>query len=240
MDVKKVPPDTIKVFARSIHDEATQYGFGQLDLVRLINELMDLATIEDANRQDRISAESFDRGEMKVDSLPLRSSRLEIRLAEASTDLPLLNEWMRDDYGKHFLLSCLTAQEIDIEHLLSHPANQIGIVSQDGVPIGAVAYLDIDKQQRRAELRKLIGVKTARGQGFAEEATRLWVKYGRDQLGLEKIYVSTLQTHLRNIQLNESIGFRVEGLLRNEVSISGRRFDVLRMGLDFAGQGASQ
>jgi RimJ/RimL family protein N-acetyltransferase len=51
-------------------------------------------------------------------------------------------------------------------------------------------------------------------------------------LRLEKVYVSTLQTQLSNIRLNESVGFRVEGLLRGEVRIDGERHDVLRMGLD--------
>jgi len=66
--------------------------------------------------------------------------------------------------------------------------------------------------------------------GLAEEATRLWIAYGIDALRLEKINVSTLQTHINNIKLNEKIGFQVEGLLRDEVLIDGTRHDVLRMG----------
>jgi RimJ/RimL family protein N-acetyltransferase len=116
--------------------------------------------------------------------------------------------------------------------LLDNPANVIGIVTlADDAPIGSVAFLDLDSMQRRAELRKLIGVSNARGQGFAEEATTLWIKYGCERLDLEKFYVSTLQTHLRNIRLNESIGFRVEGVLQEEVRIGNNRHDVLRMGL---------
>ena len=34
-----------------------------------------------------------------------------------------------------------------------------------------------------------------------------------------------------NIRLNEDLGFRVEGVLRNEVLIDGTYHDVLRMGL---------
>ncbi len=94
-----------------------------------------------------------------------------------------------------------------------------------------MAFLDVDQIQQRAELRKLIAVPAERGKGYAEEATRLWLKYGFQQLGLEKIYVSTLQTHIRNIQLNEAIGFRVEGVLYNEVRIGDHRHDVLRMGM---------
>lgn len=38
-------------------------------------------------------------------------------------------------------------------------------------------------------------------------------------------------TNVGNIKINEEIGFRVEGVLRNEVFIDGRYHDVLRMGL---------
>jgi len=55
--------------------------------------------------------------------------------------------------------------------------------------------------------------------------------YGFQGLGLKKIFASTLQTHAANMKLNEKIGFQVEGLLRNEVLIGGRRHDVLRMGM---------
>lgn len=141
---------------------------------------------------------------------------------------------MADQYGRHFLLSCATAQPMDLIALFENPQNEVGIILlADGEPIGSVAFLDIDNVQKRAELRKVIGVSEARGIGYAEEATRLWIQYGGQQLGLEKFYVSTLQTHLRNIQLNESIGFKVEGLLQREVLISGERHDVLRMGLSF-------
>ena len=144
----------------------------------------------------------------------------------------MLERWMQDNYGRHFLLCCATAQSMRVPALLENPLNEIGIVMlNDGSPIGAVAFLDLDLEQRRAELRKLIGESDARGKGLAEEATMLWIKYGCEVLGLEKFYVSTLQTHLRNIQLNESIGFSVEGILQNDVLVGDQRHDVLRMGL---------
>ena len=128
-------------------------------------------------------------------------------------------------------MTAATAQFSDLRLLLKDPDSRLGIVCEQGVPIGAVAFLSIDPVQRRAELRKLIGQKSARGKGYAEEATHLWIRYGAQQLGLEKIYVSTLQTHIRNVQLNERIGFKMEGLLRREVTIDGKRYDILRMGL---------
>lgn len=231
----KVPHDTIQAYSRTVFQEAVQYGFSQLDIIRLINELMDLSADRGKNHASQENESKFpalDADKLVVDTFPLRSPRTRIRLADAATDLPLLQDWMQDSYGKHFLLSCATAQKMDVGSLLESPRNRIGIVTAlEDVPIGAVAFLDIDEQQRRAELRKLIGVPDARGKGFAEEATSLWIMYGCEQLGLQKFYVSTLQTHLRNIRLNESIGFRVEGVLYDEVFINESRHDVLRMGL---------
>ncbi len=108
---------------------------------------------------------------------------------------------------------------------------RFAIVSLDDVPIGALAYLNLDRQQGKAELRKLIGDKRARGQGYAKTATQYWIEYGISTLGLRKIYVNTLDNNLSNIKLNEMLGFRVEGLLRDEVLIDGKYKDLLRMSL---------
>lgn len=227
-----IPKQTIQTFARTICAEAKKYGFEQIDMVRLINEMMDVSSAQTYSpREARAEPNPVDGG-WQVREFPLASDRLRIRRADADEDKILLENWMADHYGRHFLLSSATAQSMDLDALLSHARNDVGIVlGNDDEPIGAVAFLDIDQQQKRAELRKLIGAPAARGQGFAEEATRLWIHYGGKVLGLQKFFVSTLQTHLRNVQLNESIGFRVEGLLQREVLIAGERHDVLRMGL---------
>jgi len=192
---------------------------------------MDLAVDSDGPTRAVEATVFKDFGPYRTASFPLESQRLTIRLAKVAEDLPMLNRWLQDEYGRHFLLSCASAQRTDIESLLSNERNVVGMVHVGGKCIGAVAYLDVDRAQRRAELRKLIGDPESRGKGYAEEATRLWIFYGARQLELDKIYVSTLQTHLRNIRLNESIGFRVEGVLHKEVRIGEERYDVLRMGL---------
>lgn len=233
----KVPNETIRAFARTICSEAKNYGFRQIDLVRLINAIIDASAegnFDDSHEAATDVGATAGRPPIYLNSFPLRSERLCIRRADATSDESLLSSWIDDKYGRHFLLSSATAQTLDIATLLRNPKNEVGIIiDPDDRPIGAVAYLDIDETQRRAELRKLIGEPSARGKGFAEEATRLWIEYGGRKLGLQKIYVSTLQTHIRNVQLNESIGFRVEGVLQRELLIGDERHDVLRMGLCF-------
>jgi RimJ/RimL family protein N-acetyltransferase len=229
---EEIPRATIDTLARTIFKEASSYGFRQVDVIRLINSLMDLCT---ADRTEPASSQSASiQAGIGADSaadFPLQGDRICVRQFDPSTDVELLERWLPDKHGRYFLLSCSTAQPITIEALTSGVGNHLGIITlRDGRPIGAVAYLDHSRQQKRAELRKLIGELDARGQGLAEEAARLWVDYGVRGLGLQKIYLSTLQTQIANIKLNENLGFRVEGLLRNEVLIDGTRHDVLRMG----------
>ena len=228
-----IPVPTIQAFSRTIFKEASQYGVGQLDVIRLINELMDLCSGESTPQDCESTNEGFRprTTEEEFTGLPVVGSRISLR-AYQDEDRHLIESWLPDRYGRYFVLSCATAQEITIESLTSTPGNHLGMIClEDGSAIGAMAYLDHSRQQERAELRKLIGDPDCRGKGLAEEATRLWVSYGIHGLGLKKIYVSTLQTQIANIRLNESIGFQVEGLLKNEVLIDGQRRDVLRMGL---------
>ncbi len=77
----------------------------------------------------------------------------------------------------------------------------------------------------------MIGVTKERGKGYGNEATKAWIEYGLFTLNLEKIYLTTINTDIKNIRINEALGFRVEGLLRNELMIDGEYHDVLQMSL---------
>lgn len=228
----QVPLATIQTLARSVFKEASEYGFGQLDIIRLVNELMDCCTDQGAGAAqtgDPHTSPNFLAGKMTY--LPLTSDRLIIRAFAAESDTAILDTWLSDKYGRYFVLSSTAAHSVSIEELVNGDRNYLGIITTlENRPIGALAYLDYDIDQKRAELRKLIGDPEFRGMGLAEEATRMWIAHGISALNLEKIYVSTLQTHISNIKLNEKIGFQVEGLLRDDVLIDGTRHDVLRMG----------
>ena len=129
-------------------------------------------------------------------------------------------------------MSRSTARKTTLNNLINTVSNVFGVVTlPDNTPIGLVAFLDYDTLQRKTELRKLIGDPKMRGKGFAKEATKLWIQYGITKLGLKKIYLNTLDTNIRNIKLNEELGFEIEGILRNEVFFDDKSHDVLRMGL---------
>jgi RimJ/RimL family protein N-acetyltransferase len=214
------------------------YGFTQIDYVRFVNMLLDLS-MESSERESNIQDEEAragldyeDESGQHFNQLPIEGKRIRIRKLDPVKDVAILKEWLRDKSGRLFLLSRITAQTINIDRIINDDWNVFGIVTTlEDIPIGCVAYLGYNSDQKKAELRKLIGEPSMRGKGYAKEASQLWIKYGLDGLNLKKIHLSTLHTDIRNIRLNESLGFKVEGILRNEICVDGVYRDVLRMSL---------
>ncbi|PZD73043.1 Spermidine N(1)-acetyltransferase [Acaryochloris thomasi RCC1774] len=228
-----IPDITLEALCRTFFKEVTTYGFQQLDYIRFVNLLLDLAMQNDRGSASVSHTPSTANLDFPVSSgLPIEGPRVDLRAFNPATDLDLLEGWLNDDDGRYFLLSRTTSPDLDIEDVINQKSNLVGTISlKDGQAIGSVIFLDYDAMRHKAELRKLIGIKSMRGMGYAREATELWLSYGLNSLGLKKIYLNTLDTNLRNLRLNEQLGFKIEGILRNEVYFDERYHDVLRMGL---------
>jgi RimJ/RimL family protein N-acetyltransferase len=221
---------TIEASARSFYKQGVGYGFGLSDFVRFTNVLLGIAMApqDDMPPSSRVAPDGKRR---QYHELPLAGRRVVVRRYGEPGDQELLQSWVHDEEGRFFLLSTASGRVRDVDDLVKGDHNLLGMVVFEGRPVGCVAYLDHDPDQHRAELRKLIGEASVRGRGLGREASKLWVGYGIGALRLRKIYLNTLVTHIRNIAINEEIGFRVEGILRNEVVVDGKHRDVLRMGL---------
>jgi RimJ/RimL family protein N-acetyltransferase len=96
--------------------------------------------------------------------------------------------------------------------------------------IGNCGFVAIDRDNGTATFGILIGEADCRRQGLGEEATRTLCRYGFEEMRLHKI---RLDVHEGNpaIRTYERVGFRREGLLREEDFRRGGRIDVIRMGL---------
>jgi RimJ/RimL family protein N-acetyltransferase len=231
---REIPDLAIETLARGFCHEAEGYGFTQLEYVKFVNAVLNRsmhaaprATGQAVQRPSVAAAET-----PLADRLPLQAERVVIRAFDAAVDLPLFDDWLTDERGRDFLLSRVTAKQADLRDLVREASNTFGIITlHDSRPIGAMAFLDRDPVQRKAEMRKLIGDPAQRGKGLAKEASALWIRFGKEGIGLKKISVSTFHTSVRNVRLNQELGFRVEGILRNEVLLDGAYHDVLRMGL---------
>lgn len=233
----RIPDLTLETLSRTFYTEATKYGFTHVDYVRYVNLLLDMAmqgrgTPAGKGNKDSVSEPAEQAKSGGPIELPLRGDGVVVRRFDAENDLPLFDQWLSDRSGRYFLLSRITTERQDIREIAATDTSVLGIITlPDSTPIGSVAFLDHDLVHRKAELRKMIGDPKYRRKGFATRASALWIQYGLQTLGLKKIYLNTLHANIGNLKLNESLGFKIEGILRNEVFIDGAHRDVLRMGL---------
>lgn len=237
-DGGRIPDLTLETLSRTFYKEATKYGFTHVDYVRYVNLLLDMAMQgrskaaepgDDVGSSVTLAQDAASSGELE---LPLHGEGIVVRKFDAEEDLPLFDRWLSELSGRYFLLSRITTERQDIREVAASDSSVLGIITlPDSTPIGSVAFLDHDLVHRKAELRKMIGDPEHRRKGFATKASALWINYGIRTLGLKKIYVNTLNANVGNIKLNEELGFKIEGILRNEVFIDGSYRDVLRMSL---------
>ncbi len=227
-----VANETIEAIARRFFKETVEFRFSQVDYLRFVNHLLDMAMQSPANPSNPRARNLVVKSPVPL-LLPLEGGRIKIRAFDSSRDRAIVNQWLSDEHARDFLHSSgICAESADIDHLAASEENVLGVVTlPDATPIGLLAFLGLDRPKRKAEMRKIIGEAAFRGKGFAKEATTLWINYGVSTLSLRKICLHTLDTNFRNIRLNEDLGFKVEGILRSECFFDGEYHDVLRMAL---------
>lgn len=225
----KISDETIKTIAASFLKQAKKYGFTLNDYIRFTNHLLDEA-LKISGVETKIPNSTTYQLNLNQ-KLPIETERLIIR-SVVKKDLPTIKKWLEDKENRLFLLSRLVQPPETIEEIFESENNILGLIClKDKTPIGLIAFLNIDEYHKKAELRKMIGILKERGKGYGNEATKAWIEYGFFTLNLEKIYLTTINTNIKNIRINEALGFRVEGLLRNELKIDGEYHDVLQMSL---------
>jgi len=99
------------------------------------------------------------------------------------------------------------------------------------IAVGVIGLAGIDSTHRTAEIYLVIGQKEFWGKGVMLEAECLLIDWSFNSLGLEKIWAQTRPDNIASVITMKKIGFQVEGTLRGEKVVDGKRIDVLRLGL---------
>jgi len=168
----------------------------------------------------------------------IRGERLYLRAIERD-DLERCHDWMNDEELRSTL-----AQRYPMS--LSREADWIERASRGQDPshltlaiclfegdrhIGNCGLEAIDRDNAVATFGIFIGERDCRGKGLGEEATRTLCRYGFDEMNLHKIRLDVHAGNAAALRTYERVGFRKEGLLREEAYRGGRYIDVVRMGL---------
>ena len=169
--------------------------------------------------------------------------RVRLRRIERA-DLPHLVEWLNDpEIRRHlaFVYPLSLTEEDDwyaATLKLEPAARPFAIEARVGASaaeewtlLGSTGYHAIDWRQRSGEPGIFVGRKDVWGRGFGTDAFRALVRWGVDELNLNRIWVRVYEDNVRAIRCYEKIGFRLEGRLRQDRYEGGRYLDTLVMGL---------
>jgi RimJ/RimL family protein N-acetyltransferase len=126
-----------------------------------------------------------------------------------------------------------TEHEAWYRALVTSPSAAVFAVDRlnDGTLIGVVWLYDIHPRHGRAEVRIVIGDKSAWGEGHGTDALRVLVGIAFGPLRLEKLWADVLVTNFRGAAAFERAGFKREGLLLGDRIQDDGRVDVIRLGI---------
>ena len=102
---------------------------------------------------------------------------------------------------------------------------------ENNQPIGDIAMLDIDHQNRNSVVRISIFDHEFWGNGYGTEAMSLLLKYGFEILNLHRIGLDVYSFNKRGIKSYEKLGFKQEGIIREELFYGGKYHDSIKMGV---------
>lgn len=150
------------------------------------------------------------------------------------TDLPQLVAWRNDPeifrgFFTPFPLS-LSAQDAWFEDLLKREDKKLFIIeNKQGTAAGTVGFDHINWKNQRAEFGNMLVAKEHRGQGYAYDATKVALRFGFDQMNLNRIYLEVYAWNQSAVRLYQKCGFQIEGVLRQAYYAEGKFQDVVLM-----------
>jgi RimJ/RimL family protein N-acetyltransferase len=151
-------------------------------------------------------------------------------------DAALVTEWVNaPEITRTLLLYRPISRSAEQEYLAQIARSEhdivAGIQTLDGRLVGVVGLHGVDFKDRQASLGIFIGARDAWGRGYGTEAVRLMTGYGFETMNLNRIWLKVLECNPRALGVYERVGYRREGVLREDTYREGRYWDSLLLSI---------
>lgn len=165
-----------------------------------------------------------DDAQMKQRLVRLRSVR--------KSDLEIIRDWRNSqdtrEFNTQFTLLNMNNQRkwfVEISKKES-PRKMFVITEKGGNPIGVCGLINIDKENRSADVAIILGEKKQRGRHLGSESLELLVSYGFKKLKLHRIGAEIFEYNKRSVNLFERLNFKFEATMRDRLWRDGKWWDV--------------
>lgn len=157
-------------------------------------------------------------------------------------DIPNKVKWINDPENNQYLHYDLPLEiektEAWFEKNKERTDRYDAVIEADGISVGIIGLLSIDLKNKKAEYYITIGNRDYRGKNIAVEASRKLLQYAFNTLGLKRVYLYTESDNIAAVRCYEKIGFKREGLIKQDLFTKGRYVDRYIYGItsdDFYG-----
>ncbi len=154
-------------------------------------------------------------------------------------DIPNFLVWFNDmeviQYMGHYRPVTEMEEEKWVERLVGDVSRVNFVIevldSQTNKAVGSIGFENIEPKDRQAVFGIVIGDKELWNKGYGTEAARLMIKYGFEQLNLNRISSNVYDFNLRSQKMHLKVGFKEEGRRRSARFVNGQYRDVLEYGI---------
>jgi RimJ/RimL family protein N-acetyltransferase len=226
----------IKLVTHSFYKELVNYGVDTNDIINVSSQLLDHVLHKDAFQNNNGTyRDDFNIGH--VDDLWKEQRKLVLRDVHIeplqTEDVPTICGWLKQREISQTFIRFFPKERTQLsEYLLKVKSRRYFAVKYlKEHLVGIIGGENIDEENMKLEMKKFIGASDFRNRGIGKLSTFLFLYYVFEILNYNKIYIHSLDTNIKNINLNSKFGFELEGILYSEVLIDGKPRDVLRMGL---------
>lgn len=157
--------------------------------------------------------------------------------AHQEKDIPFRVKWLSNPKVNKFIgdkLGQKTTWQKEKEWFVNYKKDKnkkFFTICDNSKPIGFMGLSNISKLNKNADLFIAIGEDDYRGKGIGKVALKWIIDYGFSEQKLHKINLGVMKDNIPAIKLYKSLGFVVEGKMKEEVFYKGKFHDFLLMAI---------
>lgn len=161
----------------------------------------------------------------------MKRRHVKLRTVKIS-DLGIIRDWRNSpgtrEFNTQFTLLNMRNQKKWFAEISKDGSQRKMFVIEDEKrrPIGICGLINIDRENRSADVAIILGEKRQRGKHLGSESLELLVGYGFKKLKLHRIGAEIFEYNKRSVRLFEGLNFKLEATLRDRLWRNGRWWDV--------------
>lgn len=225
----------LKLVARSFYREMINYGVAGPDVLSVAGHLLD-NVMQFENPADA-GGETHRHLFAVADVVDDWAKGRRLKLGDVSITpfeegaIPQVVSWLRSPSMRETFHPPFPDTTPALARYLQNRNREYFLIFFGSILAGMIGAEEMDRGAAKLEMRKLIGDPTMHGKGIGKRATFLFLYHTFMIRGFEKIYVHSMDTNIRNLNLNRKFGFELEGVFFQDVLVGQERRDVVRMAL---------